>query len=213
VVGISPPGANSYRSLGAFHTNGRSRGDRIVVPLAGAYPDRNRHGMVRGHRRSRFVGVDLAMPEMWQLLLPRGSVPERVHAPVLALRPSEVEQALGQHRYVGQDDGTSMKPGIEIETDVPGHGAVAERGKTVVIRYDGFLHRGDSFQKGQVSEFVLGKRDVIAGLEYGVEGMRVGGRRRFHAAPHLCYREDGVPGVIPSNALLTFDVELVAVRD
>jgi FKBP-type peptidyl-prolyl cis-trans isomerase len=106
-----------------------------------------------------------------------------------------------------------MKPGIEIESDVPGHGAVAERGKTVVVRYDGFLHRGDAFQTNQVAEFVLGKRQVIAGLEYGVEGMRVGGRRRFQAAPHLCYRLVGVPGVIPTNALLTFDVELVAVRD
>jgi FKBP-type peptidyl-prolyl cis-trans isomerase len=54
---------------------------------------------------------------------------------------------------------------------------------------------------------------VIAGLEYGVEGMRVGGRRRFRAAPHLCYRDDGVASVIPSNALLVFAVELMEVRE
>lgn len=106
-----------------------------------------------------------------------------------------------------------MKPGIEIESDLPGHGALAERGKAVVIRYDGFLNRGDPFQQSAVVEVVLGKRTVIAGLEYGVEGMRVGGRRWFRAAPHLCYRGDGVPGVIPPNALLTFDVELLDVRD
>jgi FKBP-type peptidyl-prolyl cis-trans isomerase len=80
-------------------------------------------------------------------------------------------------------------------------------------RYDGLLNRGEPFQRDEVAEFVLGKRQVIAGLEYGVEGMRVGGRRTFQAAPHPCYRGDGVPGVIPANALLTFDVELLAVRD
>jgi FKBP-type peptidyl-prolyl cis-trans isomerase len=105
-----------------------------------------------------------------------------------------------------------MKPGIDIESDQPGNGALAERGKTIVVRYDGYLHRGDAFQKDQVAEFVLGKRHVIAGLEYGVEGMRVGGRRRFRAAPHLCYREQGVEGKIPENTLLTFDLELVEVR-
>jgi FKBP-type peptidyl-prolyl cis-trans isomerase len=48
-----------------------------------------------------------------------------------------------------------VKPGIDIESDEPGQGDVAERGKTVVIRYDGFLHRGDAFQENQVAEFVL----------------------------------------------------------
>ena len=105
-----------------------------------------------------------------------------------------------------------MKPGIDLESDQPGNGALAERGKTVVIRYDGYLHRGDAFQRHEVTEFILGKRHVIAGLEYGIEGMRVGGRRRFRAAPHLCYGEKGVEGTIPANALLTFDVELVEVR-
>lgn len=40
--------------------------------------------------------------------------------------------------------------------------------------------------------FVLGKREVIAGLEYGIQRMRVGGHRKFHAGPHLCYRDEGV---------------------
>jgi len=106
-----------------------------------------------------------------------------------------------------------MKPGIDVESDEPGHGAVAARGKTVVVRYDGFLHRGDAFQTNQVVEFEVGKRRVIAGLEYGVEGMRVGGRRRSRVAPHLAYRDGGVAGVIPPNALLMFAVELLEVRE
>jgi len=53
---------------------------------------------------------------------------------------------------------------------------------------------------------------MFAGLFYGVEGMRVGGRRRLRAAPHLAYREAGVPGVIPPNALLTVEIEVVSQR-
>ena len=53
---------------------------------------------------------------------------------------------------------------------------------------------------------------MFAGLFYGVEGMRVGGRRRFRVAPHLAYREAGVPGVIPPNALLTVEIEVVSQR-
>jgi len=53
---------------------------------------------------------------------------------------------------------------------------------------------------------------MFAGLFYGVEGMRVGGTRRLRIAPHLAYREAGVPGVIPSNALLTVEIEVVSQR-
>jgi FKBP-type peptidyl-prolyl cis-trans isomerase len=54
---------------------------------------------------------------------------------------------------------------------------------------------------------------VIAGLEYGIEGMRVGGRRRLRVPPHLGYRDKGMSGKIPPNALLFFEVELLEVRD
>jgi FKBP-type peptidyl-prolyl isomerase-like protein len=53
---------------------------------------------------------------------------------------------------------------------------------------------------------------MFAGLFHGVEGMRVGGRRRLRVAPHLAYREAGVPGVIPPNALLTVEIEVVSQR-
>jgi FKBP-type peptidyl-prolyl cis-trans isomerase len=61
--------------------------------------------------------------------------------------------------------------------------------------------------------FKVGERVVIAGLEYGVEGMRVGGRRRIRVPPRLGYRERGVAGKIPANALLFFDLELLDVQD
>jgi fructokinase len=82
----------------------------------------------------------------------------------------------------------------------------------VIVRYVGFLHRGDVFEPGRTVAFTLGARRVIAGLERGVEGMRVGGRRRLRIAPHLAYRERGVPGRVPANALVLLDVELVEIR-
>ena len=106
-----------------------------------------------------------------------------------------------------------MRKGISIEEIKLGEGASAGRGDIVTIRYDGFLRRGDAFQRGVVESFKLGGRRVIAGLEYGVEGMRAGGRRRIRVAPHLGYGDRGVPGVVPANALLTFDVELLKVEE
>ena len=104
------------------------------------------------------------------------------------------------------------RKGITIEDVRVGAGAVAEKGSTVRIRYDGFLSKGDRFQHDMECSFRIGARLVIAGLEYGVEGMRVGGRRRIKVGPHLAYRDEGVPGVVPPNAVLIFVVELLAVE-
>ena len=92
-----------------------------------------------------------------------------------------------------------------------GDGEVAERGTLVAIRYEGYLRRGERFGGGTVT-IDLGRRETIAGLRYGVEGMRVGGRRRITVGPHLAYGAAGVSGVIPPDAVLTFEVELLEVR-
>jgi FKBP-type peptidyl-prolyl cis-trans isomerase FkpA len=102
--------------------------------------------------------------------------------------------------------------GLSIEDLQIGGGAVAERRARVTIRYSGYLNRGDAFQTDQVVTFAVGERHTIAGLSRGVEGMRVGGRRRLCVGPHLAYRDKGVPGLIPPNAKLVFEVELLAVE-
>ena len=83
----------------------------------------------------------------------------------------------------------------------------------MTVRYDSFLGRGDAFQRRVVASLALGRREVIAGLESGVEGMRAGGRRRVRVSPYLGYGGRGVPGVVPPGAVLLFDVELLSVEE
>ena len=104
-----------------------------------------------------------------------------------------------------------MPSGIEIISERHGSGVVAARGDTVRVRYTGRLHRGDIFQRDVVTTFRVGGRRVFAGLEHAVVGMRVGGFREVQVPPHLGYRDRGVPGVIPPNALIVLAIELLAV--
>lgn len=101
--------------------------------------------------------------------------------------------------------------GVEYEDLEVGNGATADRGATVEVEYSLFLNRRDCVQDNQKYSFRIGERRVIAGLEYGVEGMRVGGKRRIRVAPHLAYRDGGVPDSIPANAVLEFRVSLLSV--
>jgi FKBP-type peptidyl-prolyl cis-trans isomerase len=133
-------------------------------------------------------------------------VPEQCHAPLFdAVR---VRRRLSQPLH---DLKSSMRAGVKLDSESIGDGRVATRGDTVTISYDLMLNRGDVVQSFNTYAFTLGSRDVIAALDYGVEGMAVGGRRRFYAGPHLGYRAVGVDGVIPPNAVLHFDVQLLGI--
>lgn len=101
--------------------------------------------------------------------------------------------------------------GIEYEDIDAGSGPTATRGCTVTVKYSLFLNGGDCVQDNQSHSFRIGERRVVAGLEYGVEGMRVGGKRRIRVEPHLAYGAAGVPGTIPANAVLEFRVQLMSV--
>jgi FKBP-type peptidyl-prolyl cis-trans isomerase len=102
--------------------------------------------------------------------------------------------------------------GVEYEDLKLGDGPVAARGAKVEVRYSLFLNRGDPVQKDQHYAFRVGKRRAIPGLEYGVEGMRVGGERRLRVSPHLAYRDQAIPGVVPVRAVLEFHVTLLKVE-
>ena len=109
-----------------------------------------------------------------------------------------------------------LPSGLKITDLTEGTGPVAERGKSVIIHFRCFLRRGDqvasSYEQGEPVRFVVGKRQAIAGFDYGVEGMRVGGIRRMIVSPHLGYR-DLITTAIPPSAVLRFEVELLEVRD
>lgn len=100
--------------------------------------------------------------------------------------------------------------GVEFEDLVVGTGAIASRGTDVEIIYTLALNQGHVVQANQRCAFRIGKREVVAGLEYGVEGMRAGGERRIRVGPHLGYRDQQAAGV-PANAVLEFHVRLVKV--
>lgn len=108
--------------------------------------------------------------------------------------------------------------GLKYEDLVVGDGAAATGGgQTVSVHYTGWLENGTKFDssldRGTPFDFSLGKKMVIAGWDEGVVGMKVGGKRRLTIPPHLGYGERGAGGVIPPNATLIFEVELLDIAE
>ena len=103
-----------------------------------------------------------------------------------------------------------------IEDLRPGTGAEAKAGNTVSVHYDGTLTDGTPFdssrKRGQPFKFTLGAGQVIKGWDQGVAGMKIGGLRKLTIPPHLGYGARGAGGVIPPNATLVFEVELLGVQ-
>lgn len=109
----------------------------------------------------------------------------------------------------------STPSGLVIEDLAIGHGATAEAGQDVVVHYVGRLADGRQFDSSRNRrdplDFSLGAGDVIKGWDQGVPGMRVGGKRKLTIPAELAYGEQGCGGVIPPNATLVFEVELLEV--
>jgi FKBP-type peptidyl-prolyl cis-trans isomerase FkpA len=114
-------------------------------------------------------------------------------------------------------------PQVEIIDRVVGKGREATRGSSVYVHYTGWLHkplapkqRGKKFDssldRGEPLNFQLGAGTVIKGWEQGVAGMRVGGKRTLIIPSALAYGKRGAGGMIPPDADLIFDVELVDVK-
>jgi len=112
---------------------------------------------------------------------------------------------------------TETKEGGLKVTYVAAAAPAAKDGDTVWVLYSGKLKDGTEFDSSakhgnEPIEFVIGKAMVIKGWEVGVAGMQVGEKRKLEIPPALAYGEQGAGGVIPPNATLTFDVELVGLK-
>ena len=120
-----------------------------------------------------------------------------------------------------------MRPGVELLSEEVGTGAPVEKHAVYQVRLRMWLSRGDpvrwsapwgSVNRARIEDdgatLITDVRIdcvfLFAGLFYGVQGMRVGGRRMLRIAPHLAYREAGLPGTIPPNALLRVEVTVLA---
>jgi FKBP-type peptidyl-prolyl cis-trans isomerase FkpA len=109
--------------------------------------------------------------------------------------------------------------GLQYEDTVAGEGDLAAAGQRVTVHYTGWLYdegtQGAKFDSSKDRrspfKFELGAGMVIAGWDEGVQGMKVGGTRRLVIPPELGYGARGAGGVIPPNATLLFEVELLAV--
>jgi FKBP-type peptidyl-prolyl cis-trans isomerase FkpA len=110
---------------------------------------------------------------------------------------------------------TTTASGLTIDELTIGEGATASSGQTVTVHYTGWLTDGTKFDsskdRNDPFEFPLGGQRVIAGWDEGVQGMRVGGVRKLTIPPSLGYGARGAGGVIPPNATLVFEVELLGV--
>ena len=106
---------------------------------------------------------------------------------------------------------------LQIEIITEGDGMVAEAGTCVSVHYEGRLEDGEVFDasrpRGQPFAFTIGAGQVISGWEQGVTGMKIGEARRLTIPPELGYGAAGAGGVIPPNATLIFEIELLDVTE
>jgi peptidylprolyl isomerase len=113
------------------------------------------------------------------------------------------------------ENAITTESGLKYIDEVEGDGATPEKGQTVVVHYTGTLTDGSVFdssrERNRPFSFKIGVGQVIAGWDEGVGSMKVGGRRTLIIPPELGYGSRGAGGVIPPNATLIFDVELLRI--
>ncbi len=122
------------------------------------------------------------------------------------------------------------RPGIKVLDDVPGAGAPVERQRVYRLRLKLWLNNGDPVVWDRpfglvdrarleddgatvVTDLRIDRENLFAGLFQGIDGMRVGGRRKLKVSPHLAYGERGIPGRVPPNAVIVAEIEFIEERD
>ena len=136
---------------------------------------------------------------------------------LLALLPLSGCSMLGLTRPVNvEHERVTTDSGVVLEDLIPGDGPFIQEGQRIRVDYVGFLEDGTQFDssldRGVPIEFVFGEAP-IAGWDEGLAGMHVHGKRRMELPPELAYGEAGVPGLVPANARLTFELEVLEIVD
>jgi FKBP-type peptidyl-prolyl cis-trans isomerase len=110
----------------------------------------------------------------------------------------------------------TTKSGLKYVELKEGNGGTAKAGDKVQVHYTGWLTDGKKFDSSldrkEPFEFALGAGDVIKGWDEGVAGMKIGGKRKLIIPPELCYGKRGAGKVIPADATLIFEVELLTIK-
>ena len=146
-------------------------------------------------------------------------IPIRLAGAALALAILAVSTPVGRSD-AADNQVTEMPDGLKYTDTKIGDGATAKAGNKVSVNYTGWLYENgakgkkfdSSLDRGQPFQFTLGAKQVIAGWDEGVAGMKVGGKRTLNIPPELGYGARGAGGTIPPNATLIFDVELLQVQ-
>ena len=145
-------------------------------------------------------------------------------APVAVVQSVTEPTLVAQANLLTQPEATPMTEENVVTTDsglkyidvVDGTGATPKKGQTVSVHYTGTLENGTKFDssrdRGQPFQFPLGAGRVIKGWDEGIATMKIGGQRQLIIPPDLGYGSRGAGGVIPPNATLLFDVELLGVE-
>ena len=105
-----------------------------------------------------------------------------------------------------------VKSGLRLLEETEGTGKAAAKGDTVQFESQAWLSGGDLAQDRIFMSVHLGKREVIAGVEYSLIGMKPGGYRKVKISPHLAYRDVGVPDKVPPNAVMIYELWMKTVR-
>lgn len=170
-----------------------------------------------------------------QILLDHGANPElrtRIDdcaTPLDMARTFGLEGIAAMLARKGRPDRRRLRSGLMVLTDIPGDGEPVRRQHRYLIRLRLWLNKGQAVRweiawgpagiarledNGEtlITEVQIDRRSLVNGLFYGIEGMCVGGTRRLEIAPHLAYGDRGVPGVIPSGAVLTAEVTIIDAR-